>query len=468
MRIVVDKATVGPPVPAGFVGLASEYSDIEKEVGTNPAQPDVPFEQLVRNLASDGGLILRIGGDSTDWTWWPVPRMKQPGWVRYTLTPTWAAVTQKLAEDLKAHMILGINMEADNPKVARTEVNALAAGLGSSVTATYEVGNEPELYSKFPFYRFPTFHAKTGGPIRGRPKGYSYSDITSDWIRIAGALPHPLRLAGPGYTSTNALPFITQFLTSARRLSLLTVHNYPLRSPRCGGGTLEESQLFQPAALQDLADNLNAWTKVAHKFAVPVRVDEINAVTCGGLPNFSDTFGPALWALNILPLYVEAGVQGVNFETRPSTAQNLIQPSQTASGWQVTVQPEYYGLLAFAQLTPPGSHLLEVSSSRTGLYTWAVRTPGQGRTVVATNATAKPTTVTARVAGARGPASVRILGATAGGLSATAGVSLGGQTISPTTGQLTGTPVTTSIRSSHGVYRIQIPADSAAILTVSP
>ena len=73
----------------------------------------------------------------------------------------------------------------------------------------------------------------------------------------------------------------------------------------------------------------SAWTSLAHHYGDGVRVDEMNSVTCGGEPGFTGTFGPALWALNILPLYAADGVNGVNFQTRPYTAQNLIQTNST-------------------------------------------------------------------------------------------------------------------------------------------
>ena len=44
--------------------------------------------------------ILRIGGDSTDWTWWPVPHMATPGGVKYTLNKNWLEVTSALAKSL--------------------------------------------------------------------------------------------------------------------------------------------------------------------------------------------------------------------------------------------------------------------------------------------------------------------------------------------------------------------------------
>jgi len=36
--------------------------------------------------------VLRIGGDSTDTTWWPTPGLRPPPGVTYSLSPRWLAV----------------------------------------------------------------------------------------------------------------------------------------------------------------------------------------------------------------------------------------------------------------------------------------------------------------------------------------------------------------------------------------
>lgn len=460
IKVSVRGSGVGPSVAAGFVGLATEYWNVETEVGTDPARPDVPFEQVTRNLAPYGTLSFRIGGDSTDWTWWPIPGVKQPIWVRWTMTPAWAAVTKRLVDDLHASLIVGLNMEANSQKVDDAELHAIQTNVGGSAPITFELGNEPELYAHFPFYR-----TKAGKFVLGRPKGYSYSEITSQWTQMAKALPN-VRLAGPGYSSLKALPYVSQFLSATHRVSLLTVHTYPLKAKRCdGGANLQESQLFEPSSLQQMAAALTSWTTVAHHYGVGVRVDEMNSVTCGGSLGFSKTFGPALWALNILPLYAEAGATGVNFQTRPYTAQNLIQTDHTGSGWRVLVQPEYYGLLAFAKLTPPGSRILRVPAKLPqGLFAWAVRTP-QGQThVVVTNVTGAAATVRLKASGATGPGTMESL-KSAGGLGSSTGVTLGGQAISPLTGKLTGPLVTQKVRPSSGAYDVTVPAGSAQIVT---
>ena len=464
IELTVRAGYAGPAIRAGFVGITTEFRDMFTEAGTDPGQPDIPFEQALKNLAPEGGFDLRIGGDTTDWTWWPVPGMAHPPWARWTLTPTWMAVAQRLLEDLHAHLIIGINMEADSAVVAATEVAAIKSGIGPSVPTTFELGNEPELYPKWPFYI-----TKSKVTVFGRPHSYSFPQITKDWDTLAAHLgPGPIRLAGVGYSSFRALPHVQQFLHASRDLSLLTMHTYALTPQNCQhGGQLRESWLFRLNSLQNLAGEVGAWAALARRNKVALRVDEMNAVTCGGLANFSDTMGPSLWALNILPLYAQTGVTGVNFETRPNTAQNLIQPTATASGWQVAVQPEYYGMMAFAQLTPPGSRILSVLTPPSGLLVWAVRTPKRTINVVVTNITKSPKRVAVQAAGATGPATAEALASPAGGLASTTGVTLGGQTISPHTGQLSGTRVRSKVRPHQGNYDITVAPASATILRLS-
>lgn len=460
--MTVGDLYAGPAIHAGFVGITTEYWDMFKEEGYNPLQPDVPFEQVLKNLAPEGGFSLRIGGDTTDWTWWPVPGMARPPWARWTLTPLWMQVAQKLLEDTHAHLIAGINMEADNPAVVSTEVQAIQSGIGPSVPTTFELGNEPELYPKWPFYK-----VKGGPTVFGRPASYSFPQITTEWDRLAAAVGH-VRLAGVSYSSFRALPHVQQFLHASPELSLLTMHTYALTPQNCQhGGQLQESWLFDAGSLQNLAATVGAWQALSRANKIALRVDEINAVTCGGLAGFSNSMGPALWALNILPLYAETGVTGVNFETRPGTAQNLIQPTAAPGGWQVAVQPEYYGMLAFAQLTPPGSRILSVTPMPNGLLAWAVQTPQHTVNIVVTNVTGRTEQVAIQAGGVSGPAVTWALTSAAETLSTTTGVTLGGQTISPQTGQLSGTQVRTTVTPHNHVYNVTVLPASATVLSVS-
>src|SRR5438105_6584666 len=102
------------PIPAGFLGLSLEFPAIPAYAGTDPQAIDPVFEQLIRNVAPGQSPVLRIGGDSTDWTWWPVPGMARPAGVNYTLTRNWLAVASALTNALGARLIMGIDLEADS------------------------------------------------------------------------------------------------------------------------------------------------------------------------------------------------------------------------------------------------------------------------------------------------------------------------------------------------------------------
>ena len=136
---------------------------------------------------------------------------------------------------------------------------------------------------------------------------------------------------------------------------------------------------------------------------------------------------------------------------------------QTA-GWRVDVQPEYYGLAAFARLTPPGSRILQGARRPTRAATWAVRTP-QGQThVVVTNVGSSKATVAVKAPQTPKDATVETLSAS-GGLSGSKNVTLGGQAIDPNTGMLAGTLLSPTVHPTNGAYNVTVPSAAAEILT---
>ena len=69
----VGPGAVTPPIAQDFLGLAFEYSAIRGWVGSGTAPPNPVLVQLIRNLDPVGRPSIRIGGLSTDRSWWPVP-----------------------------------------------------------------------------------------------------------------------------------------------------------------------------------------------------------------------------------------------------------------------------------------------------------------------------------------------------------------------------------------------------------
>src|SRR6185437_7662838 len=139
--VTVRADTAGRRVPFGFLGLSLEYGAVEPYAGTDPRALDPVFEQLVRNLVPGQAPVLRIGGDSADRTWWPAPGVARAPGIKHAITSRWLSVTRALASSLRARLILGLNLEADNPKLAASEAGALFTGIGSQWVRAFELGN---------------------------------------------------------------------------------------------------------------------------------------------------------------------------------------------------------------------------------------------------------------------------------------------------------------------------------------
>ncbi|HET9074383.1 MAG TPA: hypothetical protein VFN48_07370 [Solirubrobacteraceae bacterium] len=464
VRATIRAGVEAPVAPtsrqAGFIGVASEISTIPTLAG-GAADPDHAFVNLLRNLSPGAPFLLRLGGDSTDWSWWPIPGMATPRPIRYAITPAWAAGVKTLLHALGGRALLGVNLELDNARVAADEVRQYEHFLGSSLIGGFELGNEPELYPAFDYYKLPD-----GRGVKGRPRSYDMAAYGRDFSTIARSLPNA-PLVGPEIGAPKILTQLNSILSGLpSRLQLVTVHAYPMK--RCSASThLPISQFFAPASIQGLAAQVGAMVRAARAHHKPLRVDEINGISCGGQAGVSNTFAEALWALNILPALWQAGVQGVNIQTIDGNLNQVFTATHSAAGWRVSTQPEYLGLLAFAQAAPGGSHLVKVAApNRAGVYAFATRTPSGQEHVIITNTTGSTLSEGVSVAGGHGAAAVSLLQARS--LAATGGATLAGESLSTSTGELTGTAQVAQVGANRaGVYGIRVPPHSAAILTVA-
>jgi hypothetical protein len=466
LALTIGSRTMGHPIPAGFLGLSLEYPAVEAYAGHDPSAIDPVLVQLIRNLSPGQAPNLRIGGDSTDWTWWPVPGVAKPGGVKYSLGPTFAHVLAGLSHALGARLILGIQLEADSSTVAATEARELVSRIGSGSIQALELGNEPELYGSFTWYTTPS-----GVHVKGRPAGYDFAAYQGDFSRISGALPN-LPLAGPATGAPKWIPEVGPFLSAESRVKLATLHRYPLQlcyMPAASPMYPSIAHILSPVASRGLADSVAPFVGVAHARHVALRIDEMNSVSCGGAPGLSNAFVSALWALDATFQMARVGVDGVNFHTYPGAPYELFNFKRRHGRWQGFVAPEYYGLEMFAQAAPPGARLLRWTGSLGSVRAWATRAPGGAIHVVLINDhTAQSRTVAVRIAGAGGPATLERLRAR--GISATTGVTLGGQTFgtATTTGMLAGHATLATVKPAGGAYVVQLPQASAAMLTIGP
>ena len=457
--VTVGAGRAGRTVPPGFLGLSLEYSGVTAYAGSDPDELNPILLQLIRNLAPGQRPVLRIGGDTTDWTWWPVPGAPTPAGIRITLSQKWLAVAHALTQALDARLILGINLEADSGTLAATEAQALLAGLGSGSVQALELGNEPDYYSTFPYYTTPS-----GRNVLGRSQtGWTYSAFSRDFTAIARSLP-AVALAGPSIGSRQWSTNLGPFLRAHPRVAIATLHRYPLQ--RCEATThLTVAQLLSIASAKGLADSVAGYVGISHARGIPLRIDEMNSISCGGQPGLSNSYATALWALDALYEMVRVGVDGVNIHSSQTTINTLFRFTHSSAGWTGSVSPLYYGLMMFAQAAPARARLLAVSGPiPSAARVWATRaSDGTVRTVVI-NDGSRPETITLHLPSSGRVVLERLL---APSVTARAGITLGGQTFGPetTTGLLAGTPAAPTLTPRHGVYSVTMPPASAAILT---
>lgn len=458
----VTAGTVGNPIPAGFVGMSIELKALESYVGTNPNAIDPAFVHLLQDIAPNQSPVLRLGGDSTDWSWWPVPHMAQPPGVKFTLTPAWMRIARAVASDLRARLILGLDLEAGSRAVINAEAQAMVGQIGRNYIDALELGNEPELYGSFGWYRSTV----TGQLVTGRSHGYDVAAFTNEWSTLAPTVPG-VALAGPSSGGPLWLGGLGYFLAHQPRVRLVTVHAYPLK--HCNRATVVTiPQLLSDTASHGLATRIAPYLAEANHHHAPMRIDEMNGISCGGTRGVSNTFASALWVLDTLFEMARAGLAGVNIHTVPNTINEILGPELVNGRWTIRVHPEYYGMIMFAQAAPPGSRLLKLSTTQPpGVKVWATRAPGGSTHVVVIN---KQTTgaqvVQLHIAGANGPATVEQLQAPR--VDATSGVTLGGQSFgaATTTGVLQGPASHDTVTPSGGTFTVHVPAASATMLTL--
>jgi hypothetical protein len=466
-------ATVGPtpsdsPLPAGFLGLSLEYTALDAYTGAgpDPAAVDPVFVQLLRNLAPAPGqpLVLRIGGNSTDATWWPVSGLTPPAGVRYALTPAWLAGARALASAVPARFILGVNLAARRPRLSAAEANALLSGIGPGSVAALELGNEPDVYGVFPWY--VTRH----GRVYARSAGYRLGDFIGEFRHWSTVLPNTA-LAGPAAAELSWLSGLPALLHAAPKLRIATVHRYALQgcftNPRSPSYP-SVANLLSDRSSAGLARSVAPYVATAHSLGLQFRVDELNSAAlagCLGRTGVTDTFASALWMLDTLFDMASIGVDGVNVHSLPGAGYEPFTFSRAGDGaWQAFVHPDYYGMLMFAQAFPAGARLVPVSASPGPVKVWATLSPHGHTRVALINQDSRPHRVELQLAPAAGPAELEWLRAPSP--TATAGVTLGGRSfgLETPTGRLPA-PELQPVQQLLGSYSIEMPPYSAALLT---
>ena len=463
IAVTVGTSATSAALPASFLGLSIEYSALHVYAGRDPRTPNPVFLALVRALDPGARPVLRIGGDSTDATWWPIRGLTPPGGVRYALTRDWLDVARAVATDLGARLILGVNLAADEPSLAAAEARALTAGIGRRHIDAFEIGNEPDLYGAQAWYK-----NRAGEAFDARPSGWDLADYLNELALWRRLLPSGVAVAGPALATGTWLADLPQ-LRGTGPLAAVTFHRYPLRScpgPLPAGTQATIPDLLGDTAAEGLAAKVAPYVAAAHAVGAPFRIDELNSSACKGTLGVSNTLASAAWVLDTLYNLAAAGVDAVNVHTLPGAPYAPFSFTDSHGRWRGVVNPVYYGMLMFARAFPAGAHLVSVSAPAGTLKAYAtVDTHGTTRIMLINKAPSTAATVTVTDPGAgTAPFAEQLL--TGPSATATTGVTLGGASFGAATPTgVLAPPAQASVPQANGALTVTVPAASALLLT---
>jgi hypothetical protein len=449
--VTVTVTTTGQQIPSNFGGISTDFFDGQSTI------PNPLFPQLVKNLTFPGQTFnLNLEGDS------PSPPNNPPTNAQIATYNHLYTALQNLGVSLEYTMPVTMCATSNPVTYAEPAVSTYLANAPLPGWIGVTLGNEPD------------------GACNGSG-GYAggYSGFKSNWDAfrtdinaLSGA--SAVKFVGPSfggqqpwvYTSSDLNSFVNGEVS---HLTYASQHWYPQNG--CTGSPTVAAEL-SAASARPADTNYAAYVLNAHTAGTTLRISEMNDVDCGGRSGISNTFAAALWMSDAMFNLASVGTDGVNIFSDEGIYDLLDFPSLSACTINVTggcnVDPNYYGFQLFQEATQNSAKFLPVSTTTSAnVSVWAtIDAAGIIRIAVLNKDQTNSGTVGITLAG-YGNASLKTL--TAPSVTATRGVSYGGQTFDGSTdGTIQGILSTPVVTPTSGVYTFAITPTSAALLTVTP
>jgi hypothetical protein len=467
VTVAIDRFDPGRPVPEQFLGLSFEAAAL----GQLSQYAD--RGNLVELLRSLGPGMLRFGGITADenvaWADSATPR---PAWASSVIGPAQLRALGVLARRSGWRVLLTVGLAHYEPTAAAREVAAAHSALGPYLAAV-EIGNEPNAYGSHGFRELPWI-------------AQGYEEEVSSYREAIEALTPGVPLAGPDVSGSGTFAEWGEEEALSQRPALLTGHHYPLGCAQTPAPSIET--LLSGATRGREARSLATYMSVASSNHIPLRIDETNSVSCGGVAGISNTFASALWATAYITQAMAVGVAGINLQGNPTNCAGytpLCAPNPKAlAGGRLRAQPEWYALLLTRSLV--GDRPLPTTVSAEGspiesspaessptegspnLVVASFSEPNHSMKVVLVDDEPPGTSPLAlRLDVGAGLGVAHILRLTAPSPSATEGVQLAGRAVAAN-GFWRTPNRTESIATQAGILALELAPSSAALLTMSP
>jgi hypothetical protein len=318
VNVTIDQTQKGYAISPNFLGLSFETAILTE----NPNFLNVNNTTLIQLIKNLGPGILRIGGDSSDETFWAGNGHSGS---TDSLTTTDIDRLSGFANAIGWPVLFGLNLGNDDAYAAADEAKYVHNSLGPNLYAM-QSGNEPDVYRMFGL----------------RDPAYTFNNYQDDWETyryvIESATPGT-PFAGPDIAYNT--DWITYFANAeSNNVKLMDAHYY-VSGPATDPNITYQSILWPSLKLNNVLQVLKTESSTYH---LPYRITEVNSIYGGGKAGVSDVFASALWALDFMWTVAENGGQGINFHG----GDNLVYSPVYVNKYGVlTTMPEYYAMLAF-------------------------------------------------------------------------------------------------------------------------
>jgi Glycosyl hydrolase family 79 C-terminal beta domain len=452
--VSIDSSHPGPAIPDTFLGISIEWSSVVKYLGDGSGNASPAVVRLLSAFAAEGNHpTVRIGGNSADEAWWnPTGATPRPTNVTIDVGSTHVATLASLNAMLGTTLIPDLDLAlqggyADATGNAAALVRAISTALPSGAVRAFEIGNEPDLWSK--------------NGLRTSSYGFSgwqadYDAFTAGLDAILSPLPP---YGAPALSGKSWLPNLDA-LYAGETLALATAHRYPFNV--CNGAAPPAiAALLADAASRGAATEFASHIQTARAAGVDFRVAELNSVACSGADGVSNVYAAGLWGADVAFQLAWAGAVGLNFHT-PGNYYAVF----TSSNGAVTVEPLYYGMRFFSLAVPAGAMPVTatIAPSTSTLHAWASVGPdGKTRLALLSLDAATGGAVTLQAPSASGATLLRLHAPAA---DAKSGLTLGGQTWDGASdGAPQGTAATESVIFDQGNATIDLPPLDGVVVT---
>ncbi|MDO8340857.1 MAG: glycosyl hydrolase family protein [Candidatus Woesebacteria bacterium] len=368
IQITIHPEIKGYTIPSNFLGLSFSEDFITKSIlfGVDPNNSNDQI--LLKLLKKLGQGVLRFGGTDTNYTYWlnaPPPNLCKTSTSFPTQILTKANVDNLFAfsKEVNWSVIFGLNFGCYNSTIKSMIVNEASyfKQIGNDLLLALEIGNEP-----------------TSFPELGlRPDTYNstiHSQEFDNYAKAIHAVSPGIPLTGPAISSNQT--WFKNFITlESSEISFATVHLYPVSKTKDLGIDIntrvcEENEclgyiekMLSKEKAETTNNTISAYATIAKEKNIPLRFDEVNAMSRSGLVGVTDTFASTLWGIDTLFMMVNNSVAGVNFHGGGCGGYTPILFCPTLSGPNPKLYKPgalYYSMLFFHEATKGKPRPLQV------------------------------------------------------------------------------------------------------------